>query len=69
MLPPDAYPCFGDWLNINDDTPHDVIYTAFMAHSTRLLSKVPLLLHFCCCNTQQPHLQSHYCAPKISLVD
>jgi alpha-L-rhamnosidase len=28
---------YGDWLNVQDDTPRDVVATAFFAHSTRLL--------------------------------
>ena len=41
MLPPAApYHCFGDWLDVSDPTPPDVIYTAFLAHSTELMSKV-----------------------------
>ncbi len=30
---------FGDWLNVNDDTPRDVIATAYFAYSTELLAK------------------------------
>ena len=36
LLPPRQFHCFGDWLSINADTPKDVIYTAYFAHSTRL---------------------------------
>ncbi len=36
MLPPRQFHCFGDWLSINADTPKDVIYTAYFAHSTLL---------------------------------
>lgn len=39
VLPPEEYHCFGDWLSVNANTPHDVIYTAYYAHSTRLLAK------------------------------
>lgn len=38
-LPPKKYHCFGDWLNINDDTPKDVIYTAYFAYSTKLTAR------------------------------
>ena len=34
LLPPKQFHCFGDWLSINADTPKDVIYTAYFAHST-----------------------------------
>ena len=34
LLPPRQFHCFGDWLSINADTPKDVIYTAYFAHST-----------------------------------
>ncbi len=30
---------FGDWLNVQDDTPREVIATAYFAHSTDLLAK------------------------------
>ena len=39
LLPPAKFHCFGDWLNIHDDTPRDVIYTAYFAHSTRLTAR------------------------------
>jgi alpha-L-rhamnosidase len=44
MLPPQEYHCFGDWLNINDDTPNDVIYTAYFAHSTKLAAQTAAIL-------------------------
>jgi len=31
---------YGDWLNVQDDTPKDVIATAFFAHSADLLSRM-----------------------------
>jgi alpha-L-rhamnosidase len=31
---------FGDWLSINAETPNDLIGTAFLAHSSELLSKI-----------------------------
>ncbi|MBN1765276.1 MAG: family 78 glycoside hydrolase catalytic domain [Sedimentisphaerales bacterium] len=40
LLPPEKFHCFGDWLNINDDTPHEVIYMAYFGHSTNLLAKI-----------------------------
>ena len=39
LLPPKEFHCFGDWLNINDGTPHEVIYTAYFAGSARILSQ------------------------------
>ena len=40
LLPPDKYHCFGDWLNINDNTPSDVICTAaYFACSTKLTAQ------------------------------
>lgn len=36
LLPPAEFHCFGDWLNINDETPKDVIYMAYFANSTKL---------------------------------
>jgi alpha-L-rhamnosidase len=29
-LPPEKYHCFGDWLNVEEETPHDVIYLAYL---------------------------------------
>jgi alpha-L-rhamnosidase len=44
LLPPDKYHCFGDWLNINDDTPKDVICTAYFAYSTKLTAQAAEVL-------------------------
>ncbi len=32
--------CFGDWLNIQDDTPKDLIALAFNAHAAQLMIKI-----------------------------
>ena len=44
LLPPKEFQCFGDWLNINSDTPHDVICTAYFAYSTRLTARAAEVL-------------------------
>ena len=44
LLPPDQYHCFGDWLSINADTPHDVICTAYFAYSTKLTARAAEVL-------------------------
>ena len=44
MLPPQKYHCFGDWLNIKDDTPTDVIYMAYFAYSTKLTAQAAAIL-------------------------
>ena len=44
LLPPDHYACFGDWLNINADTPKDVICTAYFAYSTKLTARAAEVL-------------------------
>ncbi len=44
LLPPAQFHCFGDWLNINDDTPHEVIYEAYFAGSARLVSQAAHIL-------------------------
>jgi alpha-L-rhamnosidase len=44
LLPPDKYHCFGDWLNINAETPKDVICTAYFAYSTRLTARAAEVL-------------------------
>ncbi len=44
LLPPKQFHCFGDWLSINADTPKEVIYTAYFAHSTHLLAQAAAAL-------------------------
>ena len=44
MLPPKQYHCFGDWLSIGADTPHDVIYEAYFARCTRLTAQAAEVL-------------------------
>lgn len=44
LLPPAQFHCFGDWLNIDDDTPKDVIYTAYFAYSTKLTANAAAVL-------------------------
>ncbi len=44
LLPPAQFHCFGDWLSIQDDTPKDVIYVAYFAHSTRLMQRAAEVL-------------------------
>ncbi|HKI21590.1 MAG TPA: family 78 glycoside hydrolase catalytic domain, partial [Isosphaeraceae bacterium] len=44
LLPPKQFHCFGDWLSINADTPKDVIYTAYFAHSAHLLAQTAAAL-------------------------
>ena len=39
-LPPEKYDCFGDWLNINDETDKDVIFASYYANSVNLFSKI-----------------------------
>ena len=39
-LPPEEYHCFGDWLNIDAKTPHDVIYSAYTAGDAQIMAKV-----------------------------
>lgn len=39
LLPPAQFHCFGDWVSIGANTPTDVIYNAYFAHSANLLSK------------------------------
>ncbi len=44
LLPPEKFHCFGDWLSINADTPKDVIFMAYFAHSTSLLIRAASIL-------------------------
>ncbi len=39
LLPPAQFHCFSDWLSIQADTPKDVIYTAYFAHSAKLTAE------------------------------
>ena len=39
LLPPEKFHCFGDWLNINAETPHEIIYTAYFARCARLVAR------------------------------
>lgn len=39
LLPPKQFHCFGDWLNINAETPKEVIYEAYFAYSTKLVAR------------------------------
>jgi alpha-L-rhamnosidase len=40
MLPPKEFHCFGDWLNIKDETPKPVICTAYFAYCTKLMARI-----------------------------
>ncbi|HEX8200961.1 MAG TPA: family 78 glycoside hydrolase catalytic domain, partial [Isosphaeraceae bacterium] len=44
LLPPKPYHAFGDWLSIGADTPKDIIYMAYFAHSTRLTARAAEVL-------------------------
>lgn len=35
---------FGDWLNIREETPHEVLATAYFAYSTHLMAKIAHIL-------------------------
>jgi alpha-L-rhamnosidase len=37
---PEKFHCFGDWVSVEGDIPHDVIYTAFYGHCADLMSKI-----------------------------
>ncbi len=39
FLPPEDFHCFGDWVNIEADTPKEVIYSAYFARSVDLLAR------------------------------
>jgi alpha-L-rhamnosidase len=39
LLPPEEFHCFGDWLHVDDETPHEVIYSAYFAASTDRLAR------------------------------
>ena len=44
LLPEEGYRCLGDWLNHEAVTPHDLIRTAFFAHSSRLVAKAAVVV-------------------------
>jgi alpha-L-rhamnosidase len=44
LLPPEKFHCFGDWLNIQDETPTPVICEAYFAGSTKLLAGIATVL-------------------------
>ena len=44
LLPPPKYQSYGDWLSIHADTPKDVIYTAYFAHSAQLTGQAAAVL-------------------------
>jgi alpha-L-rhamnosidase len=44
LLPPEKFHCFGDWLNINAETPHPVIYTAYFARAADLTARAAEVL-------------------------
>ncbi|MBN1764963.1 MAG: family 78 glycoside hydrolase catalytic domain [Sedimentisphaerales bacterium] len=44
LLPPDEFHCFGDWLNIDADTPSEVIYTAYFAYAAKLMAQTAQVL-------------------------
>jgi alpha-L-rhamnosidase len=44
LLPPANFHCFGDWLSVKANTPKEVIYTAFFAHSARLAGRAAAVL-------------------------
>lgn len=39
LLPPEKFHCFGDWVSIRANTPKDVIFMAYFAHSTKLVAR------------------------------
>ena len=43
-LAPAKFHCFGDWLNINADTPKDLIYVAYTAGDAQIMAKVAAVL-------------------------
>ena len=40
LLPPGEFQCYGDWLNIKDQTSNAVICTAYFAYSAHLMSEI-----------------------------
>lgn len=43
-LPPEKFHCYGDWVNVNTDTPLTVLFTAFLAYSLSLVYRAAEVL-------------------------
>jgi alpha-L-rhamnosidase len=43
-LPPSNFHCFGDWLNIEADTPKEVIFVAYFAYATKIMAQAAHVL-------------------------
>jgi alpha-L-rhamnosidase len=43
-LPPATFHAFGDWLNVRDPTPPEIIFMAYWAQSTRIVARTARLL-------------------------
>lgn len=43
-LAPKDFHCYGDWLNINADTPKEVIYTSYTAGDAKIMAKIAAIL-------------------------
>jgi alpha-L-rhamnosidase len=41
---PEQFHCFGDWVNLDDPTPNDVIFMAYWAESARLVAEAARVL-------------------------
>ena len=41
---PEKFHCFGDWVNVNVPTRHEVIFTAYYAHSADLMARIANVL-------------------------
>jgi alpha-L-rhamnosidase len=44
LLPPAEFHCFGDWLNVDAETPKEVIFTAYFSRAAQLLSQAAEVL-------------------------
>ena len=44
LLPPSNFHCFGDWLNIEADTPKEVIFVAYFAYATKIMAQAAHVL-------------------------
>ncbi len=45
-LPPDKFHCYGDWVNVNSDTPFTVLFSAFLARSIFNVARSAKVLGF-----------------------
>lgn len=44
LLPPEKFHCFGDWLQVGVETPHEVLFEAYFAQAARICEQAAMAL-------------------------